>query len=80
MNKYIVKFLYILSDEKKYLFFLTFAFILISLMDAIGISIIGPFVSFAIHPDKIKQNPWLNWAYQDSNLTANQFLAYLGLD
>ncbi len=79
MKNYIVKFLYILSDEKKYLFFLTLAFILISLMDAIGISIIGPFVSFAIHPDKIKQNNWLNWAYQDSNLTPNEFLAYLGL-
>ena len=79
MKNYIVKFLYILSDEKKYLFFLTLAFIIISLMDAVGISIIGPFVSFAIHPDKIKQNTWLNWAYQDSDLTANQFLAYLGL-
>ena len=79
MKKYIVKFLYILSDDKKYLLLLTFAFILISLMDTIGISIIGPFVSFAIHTDKIEQNIWLNWAYQDSNLTANQFLAYLGL-
>ena len=79
IKNYIVKFLYILSDDKKQIFFLTFAFILISLMDAIGISIIGPFVSFAIHPDKIKQNNWLNWAYQDSNLTPNKFLAYLGL-
>lgn len=79
MKSYISKFLYILSDEKKYLFVLTFAFILISLMDAIGIGVIGPFVSFAIHPDRIENNSWLNWAYQDSNLSANRFLAYLGL-
>ena len=79
MKNYISKFLYILSDKKKYLFFLIFAFIIISLMDAIGIGIIGPFVSLALHPNQIEQNSWLNWIYQESNLSTNLFLAYLGL-
>ncbi|VEP16802.1 ABC transporter related protein [Hyella patelloides LEGE 07179] len=79
MKKYIIKFLYILSDDRKYLFFLALAFILTSSMDAISIGIIGPFVSLAINPNKITQNTGLNWAYQYFNLSLNQFLAYLGL-
>ena len=79
MKNYIVKFLYILSDDKKYLFLLTFAFILISLMDTISIGIIGPFINLALHPDNIAQSTWFNRAYLSFNLSVNQFLAYLGL-
>ncbi len=48
-------------------------------MDAISIGIIATFISLAICPDRITQNNKLNLIYDYSNLSSNQFLAYLGL-
>lgn len=78
MIGYLSKFFYILSGERKQLFLLLLFFILTSLMEAIGIGLIGPFIALASNPEFIYQNPWLHWFYTKSGFqNARQFLYLL---
>jgi ATP-binding cassette, subfamily B, bacterial PglK len=78
MIGYLSKFFYILSGERKQLFLLLLFFILTSLMEAIGIGLIGPFIALASNPEFIYQNSWLHWFYTKSGFqNARQFLYLL---
>jgi ATP-binding cassette, subfamily B, bacterial PglK len=68
MKKYFSKFLYVISAKK------------ISILDALGIGLVGPFMSLATNPDLVFKNSWLNWGYVNSGFqSTSQYIALLGL-
>jgi ABC-type multidrug transport system fused ATPase/permease subunit len=78
--KYISKVLYALSGSRKHLIFLMLIFISTSVLEALGIGLIGPFISIASDPEYIIQNQWLSNIYSQLNLRSlNHFIAFLGL-
>ncbi|NJM64419.1 MAG: ABC transporter ATP-binding protein [Acaryochloris sp. RU_4_1] len=77
---YLSKFLYIVSAKKTQLILIIFLFLSISLMDAVGIGLIGPFISLAVNPTLIQRNVFLLTLYENLGLNnTNQFIAALGL-
>jgi ABC-type multidrug transport system fused ATPase/permease subunit len=80
MFSYLHKILYILSGTKKKLIFLVGIFILSSLLEAIGIGLIAPFLKIAANPELIHKIPLLNSIYLSLKLeTSNQFIPIMGL-
>lgn len=80
MSRYLSKFLYILADKKRALFVLLFTILLTSLLEGLGIGLIGPFIGLASNPDIIEQNPALKQTYGYLGLTSkSQFIALLGI-
>lgn len=77
---YLEKFLYIIAVPKIQLIVIIFLFLTISVLDAIGIGLVGPFVGLAVNPDLVKSNPVLLNLYQFSGLqNTTQFTALLGI-
>ena len=80
MIKYLSKFLYILGGKKRELFVLLVSFIGTSILDTIGIGLVGPYIGLASNPESIYQNYWLNWAYLQLGLeSTNQFITLVGI-
>jgi ATP-binding cassette, subfamily B, bacterial PglK len=80
MIKYLSKFLFVISAKKIELVSLIFLFVIISLLDAIGIGLIGPFIGLAVKPETIQNNAWLADAYRYLGAKdIKQFIALLGL-
>ncbi len=80
MLRYLSKFLYILEGKKNKLLILLLFFVTTSTLDAIGIGLVGPFISLASAPDSVVQNPWINWAYVRSGVHSTiYFVALLGV-
>ncbi len=80
MIKSLSKFLYILADKKRSLIVLLSLVLLTSILDTVGIGIIGPFVALATSADFISKEPWLSWIYTQSGVqSVNQFVALVGL-
>jgi ATP-binding cassette, subfamily B, bacterial PglK len=78
MNKTISKFLYVIGDKKSQLVPLVTLFVVSSLIDALGIGLIGPFIGLAANPGYVRQNAWLQWSFALSGLEVNTFIALLG--
>lgn len=80
MIKFLSKFLYIIAEQKSRLIFLILLFLLTSVLDTIGIGLIGPFIALASAPDSIHKTPWLNSVYVQSGLSSEaQLIAFLGI-
>jgi ATP-binding cassette, subfamily B, bacterial PglK len=80
MIEYLSKFLFVISAKKIELVSLIFLFVIISLLDAIGIGLIGPFIGLAVKPETIQNNAWLADAYRYFGAKdIKQFIALLGL-
>jgi ABC-type multidrug transport system fused ATPase/permease subunit len=80
MSKFLSKFFYILADKKKNLFILILLALLSSVLDAIGIGLVGPFIALASSTEFIYKNFWLNWAYTQSGIQSeNHFVLLAGL-
>jgi len=80
MSKFLSKFFYILADKKKNLFVLILLALLSSVLDAIGIGLVGPFIALASSTDFIYKNFWLNLAYTQSGIQSeNHFILLAGL-
>lgn len=78
--KYLSKFLFVISARKTELLLIVFLFVIISLLDAIGIGLVGPFIGLAVKPEIIQGNFWLSNLYGSLGLKSiNQFIAILGL-
>lgn len=76
---YLSKFLYVISAKKIDLLLLLVAFLAISILDALGIGLVGPFIGLAVNPEIIHQNIWLSRLHDSLNLAnINQFIALLG--
>ncbi|EKQ68733.1 ABC-type bacteriocin/lantibiotic exporter with N-terminal double-glycine peptidase domain [Leptolyngbyaceae cyanobacterium JSC-12] len=77
---YLSKFLYVISARKIELLLLLIAFLAISMLDALGIGLVGPFIGLAVNPELIYQNSFLSRVYSSLNLNnTNQFIGLLGL-
>jgi len=77
---YLSKFLFVISAQKIKLLLIVTLFITISLLDAVGIGLIGPFIGLAVKPEAIQGNVWLSSIYGYLKLSnVNQFIALLGL-
>lgn len=78
--KYLSKFLFIISSRKLELILIVFLFVIISLLDAIGIGLIGPFIGLAVKPETIERNAFIYNIYEYLGLKSiNQFIALIGL-
>jgi ABC-type multidrug transport system fused ATPase/permease subunit len=79
MIQYLSKILYILVGKKHSLFILLAFMVLTSLLDTIGIGLIGPFIGLASAPSSIEKNSRLSWFYTQSGLESyGQFIALFG--
>ncbi|MBW4691729.1 MAG: ATP-binding cassette domain-containing protein [Lyngbya sp. HA4199-MV5] len=77
---YLAKFLYVISIKKTELILIVFLFLAISLLDAIGIGLVGPFIGLAVNPGLIQQNDVLSGFYSYVGLQdTGKFIALLGL-
>lgn len=77
---YLAKFLYVISAKRIELLLLLFSFLCISVLDALGIGLVGPFIGLAVNPELIYQNRWLSGLYEYLSFKdTNQFIAFLGL-
>ncbi|MBF2048589.1 MAG: ABC transporter ATP-binding protein/permease [Elainella sp. C42_A2020_010] len=80
MLDFLRKFLYILGERKKSLFILVSLFLVSSLLESLGIGLIGPFVALATNVNLIDQNYWLTWVYNRFDFQSKvQFISLLGL-
>jgi ABC-type multidrug transport system fused ATPase/permease subunit len=78
--RYLSQFLYVITAKKTELLFLVFLFLTISVLDALGIGLIGPFIGLAVNPEPIHRNVWLSSFYGYSGFkNTSQFIALLGL-
>jgi ATP-binding cassette, subfamily B, bacterial PglK len=79
INKFISKFLYIVAERRTQLFILLFLFLISSVLDTIGIGLIGPFMSLATDPNLIHKNSLLSWAYTTLKFESNPvFISVFG--
>jgi ATP-binding cassette, subfamily B, bacterial PglK len=79
MITYLTKFLYVLGSARAALFLLLLLFIVVSVIETIGIGMIGPFLWTASNPEKISSVPFLRTLYQVSHVSsADQFILLLG--
>lgn len=77
---FLARFLYVLSVRKIEIILIIFLFLTNSILDAIGIGLIGPFIGLAVTPELIEKNIWLSRFYGYIGLKSpNQFIAVLGL-
>jgi ATP-binding cassette, subfamily B, bacterial PglK len=77
---YLSKFLYVISARKTKLLLILCLFLAISVLDAAGIGLIGPFIAMATNPALIESNDWISKLYKYSNVgSTNHFIALLGL-
>jgi ATP-binding cassette, subfamily B, bacterial PglK len=78
--KYLSKFLFVISAKKTDLLLIVLLFVVISLLDAIGIGLIGPFISLAVKPETIANDGWISTVYRYFGMQSiKQFIAYLGM-
>ena len=79
MLGYISRILYVVTGRKDRLLLMTLVFIAVSLLDTVGIGLIGPFMGLATAPDLISQKSWLNSLYLQSGAKSPyQFIAMVG--
>jgi len=77
---YLKKFLYVISVRKFELILIVTLFLVISVLDAVGIGLIGPFVGLAVTPDLIHRNSLLLGVYNSLGIqNTSQFIALLGV-
>jgi ABC-type multidrug transport system fused ATPase/permease subunit len=78
--QYLLKFFYVISAKRLELLLLLVAFLTISVLDALGIGLVGPFIGLATNPELIHKNPLLSSAYRSLAIAnPNHFIALLGL-
>ena len=80
MRKYLSKVWYILKGSRKSLPLLLLVFVSSSVLEALGIGLIGPFLNLASNPDSLHKIPLLQWVYLQLNLqSSSQFIPIVGL-
>jgi ABC-type multidrug transport system fused ATPase/permease subunit len=80
MLAYFSKVLYVLEGKRKGLLFLLFIFALTSVLEALGIGLIGPFLNVASSPESIHKIPILDWVYRQLELQDSiQVVPILGI-
>lgn len=82
MFLYISKIFYLLKGSRAKLVVILFIFLLTSLLEAVGIGLIGPFLDMATEPEKVRQISLLNSLHKNLGFVGssnNDFVAFLGV-
>ncbi|HEY9707173.1 MAG TPA: ATP-binding cassette domain-containing protein, partial [Oculatellaceae cyanobacterium] len=80
MINYLSRFFYIVGEKKYALLLLSILFVLTSLLEAVGIGLVGPFIALATNRELIYKNSYLSWAYTQLSFRSEiQFISILGL-
>jgi len=80
MPNYFQKLLYVLPAKRSSLFYMVLLFLMTSLIEVVGIGIVGPFIALATNPSLIHQHSVLSQLFAYSPFAdENRFLALLGL-
>ncbi|MCP2728636.1 ABC transporter ATP-binding protein [Limnofasciculus baicalensis] len=80
MIKYLSKVLYVLSGRKSKLLLILLMFVGTSVLEALGIGLIGPFITIASKPESIHTIGVLDWVYRQLGLqSSSHFIPVLGL-
>ncbi|MDZ7949483.1 ABC transporter ATP-binding protein [Nostoc sp. DedQUE09] len=80
MLKYLSKFFFVLGEDKKKFVLLILVFTSASILEAIGISFIAPFLWLASNSSSLHQSPLLNWIYITLNFSSKDyFIVFCGL-
>lgn len=80
MISYLSKVWYLLKGSRKRLPFLVFISFIASILEALGIGLIIPFLNLAANPDYLHKIPFLSWIYLTLNFQSDgQFIALLGI-
>lgn len=80
MKQFFAKFLYILADCQGQLILIFLAILFTSILETVGIGLVGPFMSLVTNPDAVNNSYWLQQFYQLLGLNSrNVFVAVLGL-
>jgi ATP-binding cassette, subfamily B, bacterial PglK len=78
--KYLSKVLYILGEGKKSLIFLLLLFTVSSVLETLGVGLIGPFLSLSSNPESIQTNSSVYFVYQKLGMqSSGKFIFLLGL-
>ena len=59
MRQYLSKVLYVLSGQRRQLAVMMAVFVFVSVLEAFGIGLIGPFLSIASNPSIVREKPFL---------------------
>ncbi len=74
------KLLYLTKGKHKAILFVTSLFLINSLLELVGIGLVGPFMALATNSEIIRQNYWLSSIYTRLNLSSeNQLLLLVGI-
>lgn len=80
MINYLSRFFYIVGEKKSALLLLAILFLLTSLLEAVGLGLVGPFIALATNTELIYKNSYLSWAYTQLSFRSEaQFISILGL-
>jgi ATP-binding cassette, subfamily B, bacterial PglK len=80
MHKYFARALYILTGSKKQLVSTVLLILFTSIVETIGIGLVGPFIALATNQKLIYSNPWFNRLYTYLQLSSEvQFISIVGL-
>jgi len=79
MLSYLSRMLYVVTGKKVELLIMAFVLFAVSLLDTIGIGLIGPFMGLATSPNIVFQNGFLHNIYTQLGFSStNQFIAFSG--
>ncbi|HAA32614.1 MAG TPA: ABC transporter ATP-binding protein [Cyanobacteria bacterium UBA8553] len=80
MINYLSRFFYILKGKKGALLLLAILLLIVSILEALGIGLVGPFISLATNRELIYKNSQLNWIYTQLGFRSEvQFVSIVGL-
>ncbi len=79
MLKYLSKFAFLLGPRKRRLVFLMVAFLFLSLLETVGIGLVGPFIALASNPEFLQRQPKLAWICNQLGLSRANSLVFFGL-
>jgi ABC-type multidrug transport system fused ATPase/permease subunit len=67
------------GKERRQLFWLSLAIVLMGLVEVAGIASIMPFMAVVGNPEVVEKNQWINWFYRSGGFTStDSFLVFLG--
>ena len=73
------KILFLLNTDKSKLSLIALGFISVSMTEALGIGLVGPFLYLLNNPSEAISNPYSGWFYRQLNLSStNTFVAIIG--
>jgi ABC-type multidrug transport system fused ATPase/permease subunit len=78
MSKFLSRFFYLTREKYKSLLSILFLVLFASLLESVGIGMVGPFIAVATNPNTILQNSWLEPIYREFHFSSQiQFLLVL---